>query len=138
MFTFSFLCSCKHTMNNRRISCCRWDFMAQAILPYCQALEKFAPHIQQFSMETKGKGVSIDGVPLHFEAGEIDFGEPDSNGQHSFYQLIHQYCKTMAHHSSWCTHNPMVADMSSKCDYLQGWLLSNKKLYLFEHVGNEC
>lgn len=41
-------------------------------------------------MESNGKGVSIDGVPLPFEAGEIDFGEPGTNGQHSFYQLIHQ------------------------------------------------
>lgn len=63
---------------------------ARAILPYCQALEKFAPHIQQLSMESNGKGVSIEGVPLPFEAGEIDFGEPGTNGQHSFYQLIHQ------------------------------------------------
>ncbi|XP_022996784.1 glucose-6-phosphate isomerase, cytosolic-like [Cucurbita maxima] len=63
---------------------------ARAILPYSQALEKFAPHIQQVSMESNGKGVSIDGVPLPFEAGEIDFGEPGTNGQHSFYQLIHQ------------------------------------------------
>lgn len=43
-------------------------------------------------MESNGKGVSIDGVPLPFEAGEIDFGEPGTNGQHSFYQLIHQVC----------------------------------------------
>lgn len=63
---------------------------ARAILPYSQALEKFAPHIQQVSMESNGKGVSINGVPLPFEAGEIDFGEPGTNGQHSFYQLIHQ------------------------------------------------
>lgn len=63
---------------------------ARAILPYCQALEKFAPHIQQVSMESNGKGVSIDGMVLPFEAGEIDFGEPGTNGQHSFYQLIHQ------------------------------------------------
>ncbi|XP_026406338.1 glucose-6-phosphate isomerase, cytosolic 2B-like [Papaver somniferum] len=99
MFTFSFLCSCKHPMNNCRISCCRWDFMAQAILPYYQALEKFAPHIQQFSMESKGKGVSIDDVTLPFEAGEIDFGEPDSNGQHSFYQLIHHVKLDVCIHS---------------------------------------
>ncbi|OVA18694.1 Phosphoglucose isomerase (PGI) [Macleaya cordata] len=74
-------------------------YPARAILPYSQALEKFAPHIQQacmltttlsFNMESNGKGVSIDGVPLPFEAGEIDFGEPGTNGQHSFYQLIHQ------------------------------------------------
>lgn len=43
-------------------------------------------------MESNGKGVSIDGVPLPYEAGEIDFGEPGTNGQHSFYQLIHQVC----------------------------------------------
>ncbi|KAH7301988.1 hypothetical protein KP509_23G051400 [Ceratopteris richardii] len=65
-------------------------YPARAILPYCQALEKFAPHIQQLSMESNGKGVSIEGVPLPFAAGEIDFGEPGTNGQHSFYQLIHQ------------------------------------------------
>lgn len=41
-------------------------------------------------MESNGKGVSIDGLPLPFESGEIDFGEPGTNGQHSFYQLIHQ------------------------------------------------
>uniref|UniRef100_A0A2C9U039 Glucose-6-phosphate isomerase n=1 Tax=Manihot esculenta TaxID=3983 RepID=A0A2C9U039_MANES len=66
------------------------EYPARAILPYSQGLEKLAPHIQQVSMESNGKGVSIDGVPLPFEAGEIDFGEPGTNGQHSFYQLIHQ------------------------------------------------
>lgn len=66
------------------------EYPARAILPYTQALEKLAPHIQQVSMESNGKGVSIDGVRLPFEAGEIDFGEPGTNGQHSFYQLIHQ------------------------------------------------
>nr|CAC86122.1 cytosolic phosphoglucose isomerase [Clarkia modesta] len=65
-------------------------YPARAILPYSQALEKLAPHIQQVSMESNGKGVSIDGLPLPFESGEIDFGEPGTNGQHSFYQLIHQ------------------------------------------------
>ncbi|CAM6128887.1 unnamed protein product [Calypogeia fissa] len=63
---------------------------ARAILPYCQALQKLAPHIQQVSMESNGKGVSIDGHPLPYRTGEIDFGEPGTNGQHSFYQLIHQ------------------------------------------------
>ncbi|KAG9148069.1 hypothetical protein Leryth_003646 [Lithospermum erythrorhizon] len=65
-------------------------YAARAILPYSQALEKLAPHVQQVSMESNGKGVSIDGVPLPYQAGEIDFGEPGTNGQHSFYQLIHQ------------------------------------------------
>jgi len=63
---------------------------SRAILPYCQALNKLAPHIQQLSMESNGKGVDINGQVLQFDAGEIDFGEPGTNGQHSFYQLIHQ------------------------------------------------
>jgi hypothetical protein len=47
-------------------------------------------YVIKLSMESNGKGVSIDGVQLSFETGEIDFGEPGTNGQHSFYQLIHQ------------------------------------------------
>jgi glucose-6-phosphate isomerase len=43
-------------------------------------------------MESLGKQVSVDGEPLPFKAGEIYFGEPGTNGQHSFYQLIHQVC----------------------------------------------
>ncbi|KAG7020518.1 Glucose-6-phosphate isomerase, cytosolic [Cucurbita argyrosperma subsp. argyrosperma] len=50
----------------------------------------FLGHAARVSMESNGKGVSIDGIPLPYEAGEIDFGEPGTNGQHSFYQLIHQ------------------------------------------------
>lgn len=65
-------------------------YPTKAILPYCQALSKFAPHIQQVSMESNGKGVDITGHPLPYDVGEIDFGEPGTNGQHSFYQLIHQ------------------------------------------------
>lgn len=57
---------------------------------HLQALSKLAPHIQQVDMESNGKGVDIAGRPLPFQAGEIDFGEPGTNGQHSFYQLIHQ------------------------------------------------
>lgn len=48
-------------------------------------------------MESNGKGLSIDGVKLPFEAGEIDFGEPGTNGQHSFYQLIHQVIQILRH-----------------------------------------
>ncbi len=58
--------------------------------PPPQALSKLAPHIQQVAMESNGKGVDMNGKRLAFEAGEIDFGEPGTNGQHSFYQLIHQ------------------------------------------------
>lgn len=61
-----------------------------AILPYAQALSKFPAHVQQLSMESNGKGVSMDGSTLPYSVGEIDFGEAGTNGQHSFYQLVHQ------------------------------------------------
>lgn len=63
---------------------------SRALLPYCQALLKLAPHIQQVDMESNGKRVALDGRPLPIEAGPVDFGEPGTNGQHSFYQLLHQ------------------------------------------------
>jgi glucose-6-phosphate isomerase len=65
-------------------------FGTRALLPYSQALLRFPAHIQQVDMESNGKRVALDGTPLPFEAGEIDFGEPGTNGQHSFYQLVHQ------------------------------------------------
>lgn len=59
-------------------------------MPYCQALCKFAPHIQQVDMESNGKRVTKDGEELKYETGPLNFGEPGTNGQHSFYQLLHQ------------------------------------------------
>lgn len=61
-----------------------------AVLPYSQALSKFPAHVQQLSMESNGKGVSMQGESLKYQVGEIDFGEAGTNGQHSFYQLVHQ------------------------------------------------
>lgn len=63
---------------------------SRALLPYSQALLRFSAHIQQVDMESNGKRVTMEGVDLPFQAGEINFGEPGTNGQHSFYQLIHQ------------------------------------------------
>jgi glucose-6-phosphate isomerase len=62
----------------------------KAILPYSQALLRFPAHVQQLDMESNGKRVGKDGSVLPFECGEIIFGEPGTNGQHSFYQLVHQ------------------------------------------------
>eukprot|EP00405_Crypthecodinium_cohnii_P014390 CAMPEP_0206455342 /NCGR_PEP_ID=MMETSP0324_2-20121206/21691_1 /ASSEMBLY_ACC=CAM_ASM_000836 /TAXON_ID=2866 /ORGANISM="Crypthecodinium cohnii, Strain Seligo" /LENGTH=548 /DNA_ID=CAMNT_0053926019 /DNA_START=118 /DNA_END=1764 /DNA_ORIENTATION=+ len=61
-----------------------------AVLPYCQALTRFVPHIQQLDMESNGKGVTMGGKPVPVGTGAIYFGEPGTNGQHSFYQLMHQ------------------------------------------------
>merc|ERR1719409_137545 len=61
-----------------------------AVLPYCQALVRFVAHIQQLDMESNGKRVCMDGSECPVGTGAIYFGEPGTNGQHSFYQLMHQ------------------------------------------------
>ena len=61
-----------------------------AILPYCQALLRFPAHLQQLDMESNGKSVSRNNERLAYSTGPIVFGEPGTNGQHSFYQLLHQ------------------------------------------------
>lgn len=61
-----------------------------AILPYSQALSRFPAHLQQLDMESNGKQVNRDGQTLSYPTGPVIFGEPGTNGQHSFYQLLHQ------------------------------------------------
>jgi glucose-6-phosphate isomerase len=61
-----------------------------AVLPYDQYLKRFPAYLQQLTMESNGKRVMLDGRPVTCETGPIYFGEPGTNGQHSFYQLIHQ------------------------------------------------
>jgi len=65
-------------------------YSTRALLPYSQALKRFPAHIQQVDMESNGKRVALDGTPLPITTGEINWGEPGTNGQHSFYQLMHQ------------------------------------------------
>ncbi len=67
-----------------------WKAKSHAILPYAQYLHRFAAYLQQLTMESNGKGVRADGLPVTTETGEIFWGEPGTNGQHAFYQLIHQ------------------------------------------------
>ena len=61
-----------------------------ALLPYSQALSRFPAHLQQASMESNGKSVNRFGESMNYSTGEVIFGEPGTNGQHSFYQLLHQ------------------------------------------------
>ncbi len=63
---------------------------SHAVLPYAQYLHRFAAYLQQLTMESNGKGVRLDGSPVTTETGEVFWGEPGTNGQHAFYQLIHQ------------------------------------------------
>jgi glucose-6-phosphate isomerase len=61
-----------------------------AVLPYEQYLKRFPAYLQQLTMESNGKHVTLDGTRVNYETGPIYWGEPGTNGQHSFYQLIHQ------------------------------------------------
>lgn len=63
---------------------------SHAVLPYAQLLHRFPAYLQQLTMESNGKSVRWDGSPVTTETGEIFWGEPGTNGQHAFYQLIHQ------------------------------------------------
>jgi len=63
---------------------------SHAVLPYAQQLSRFAAYLQQLTMESNGKSVRWDGTPVTSDTGEIFWGEPGTNGQHAFYQLIHQ------------------------------------------------
>ncbi|HEU5253130.1 MAG TPA: glucose-6-phosphate isomerase [Solirubrobacterales bacterium] len=62
----------------------------QAVLPYDQYLHRFPAYLQQLTMESNGKHVTLDGARVDYDTGQIYWGEPGTNGQHSFYQLIHQ------------------------------------------------
>ena len=65
-------------------------YPSTAVLPYSQALSRFPAHLQQMDMESNGKSVNRFGEPVNYLTGPAIFGEPGTNGQHSFYQLLHQ------------------------------------------------
>ena len=65
-------------------------YLCTAVLPYSQALSRFPAHLQQLDMESNGKSVNRFGEPVNYVTGPVIFGEPGTNGQHSFYQLLHQ------------------------------------------------
>ena len=67
-----------------------FDAQARAVLPYSNDLTRFAAYLQQLTMESNGKSVRADGSPVTTETGEIYWGEAGTNGQHAFYQLLHQ------------------------------------------------
>src|SRR3984957_14755223 len=67
-----------------------FDAQARAVLPYSNDLARFAAYLQQLTMESNGKSTRADGTPVTTDTGEIFWGEPGTNGQHAFYQLLHQ------------------------------------------------
>jgi glucose-6-phosphate isomerase len=65
-------------------------YPTHAVLPYSQHLDRFPAYLQQLDMESNGKSVRLDGAAVSYDTGPIVWGEPGTNGQHAFYQLIHQ------------------------------------------------
>lgn len=72
------------------------DIETTAVLPYSHVLARFPAYLQQLTMESNGKSVRRDGAPVSYQTGAIYWGEPGTNGQHSFYQLLHQGTTTVA------------------------------------------
>ncbi|MFM7017488.1 glucose-6-phosphate isomerase [Flavobacterium sp.] len=70
-----------------------FDAESEAIIPYTQYLQKLAPYLQQGIMESNGKSIGRDGKPVNYQTGTIIWGEPGTNSQHAFFQLIHQGTK---------------------------------------------
>ena len=66
------------------------DYRVSAVLPYSQGMARFPAHLQQLDMESNGKSVNRSGEVVEYQTGPAIFGEPGTNGQHSFYQLLHQ------------------------------------------------
>lgn len=105
-----------------------FDAQTQAVLPYEQYLKRFPAYLQQLTMESNGKHVTLEGNPVTNDTGPIYWGEPGTNGQHSFYQLIHQGtrlipCDFIAFHKSL---NPLGAqhDMLLANVFAQGEALA--------------
>ena len=72
------------------------DIPTTAVLPYAQFLSRFPAYLQQLTMESNGKSVRLDGARVDYNTGAIYWGEPGTNGQHSFYQLLHQGTQVVA------------------------------------------
>jgi glucose-6-phosphate isomerase len=72
-----------------------FGFQSHTVLPYSQRLARFPAYLQQLTMESNGKSVRRDGTPVQDQTGEVYWGEPGTNGQHAFYQLLHQGTTTV-------------------------------------------
>jgi glucose-6-phosphate isomerase len=98
---------------------------SHAVLPYSQRLSLLAKHLQQVAMESNGKSVAIDGTPANYPTCPVFFGEPGTNGQHSFHQLLHQGTDVISHDiivvreresSLTASHNKLLANAFAQAD----------------------
>ena len=96
-----------------------------AVLPYAEPLSRFPAHLQQLDMESNGKSVNRAGFPLSYPTGPVVFGEPGTNGQHSFYQLLHQGTDPVPLQFIGFLKNQISPDMNSEGSNSRQKLLSN-------------
>jgi glucose-6-phosphate isomerase len=96
-----------------------------AVLPYSQALSRFPAHLQQLDMESNGKRVNREGKALAYPTGPVVFGEPGTNGQHSFYQLLHQGTGVVPLQFIGFTENQRGEDVEVEDSLSQSKLLAN-------------
>lgn len=101
------------------------NYPTLAIIPYSQALLRFPAHIQQLDMESNGKQIDRQGLPVDFQTGPIIWGEPGTNAQHSFFQLIHQGTATVPLEFVGFKESQYNDDLLYKGTYSQEKLLSN-------------
>ena len=89
------------------------DYQTYAVLPYSQDLDRFPAYLQQLDMESNGKRVLLDGTPVTIDTGPIVWGEPGTNGQHAFYQLLHQGTTVVPPISSGSSSRPRTSAAST-------------------------
>lgn len=98
---------------------------ATAVLPYSESLSRFPAHLQQLDMESNGKSVNREGHPISYSTGPLVFGEPGTNGQHSFYQLLHQGSDIIPLQFIGFLRNQLSPDMISEGSSSRQKLLAN-------------
>jgi glucose-6-phosphate isomerase len=106
-----------------------------AVLPYSHRLARFPAYLQQLTMESNGKSVRLDGTPVEGQTGEIFWGEPGTNGQHAFYQLIHQGTKLIP--ADFIAFAESTHDTGDQQDLLMANCLAQTKALAFGKTAEE-
>ena len=106
-----------------------------AVLPYSHRLARFPAYLQQLTMESNGKSVKLDGTPVEGQTGEIFWGEPGTNGQHAFYQLIHQGTKLIP--ADFIAFAESTHDTGGQQDLLMANCLAQTKALAFGKTAEE-
>ncbi len=106
-----------------------------AVLPYSHRLARFPAYLQQLTMESNGKSVRLDGSPVEGQTGEIFWGEPGTNGQHAFYQLIHQGTKLIP--ADFIAFAEATHDTGEQQDLLMANCLAQSKALAFGKTAEE-